>query len=149
MNFEIGDKDAWMFTTLTASLLMDDDSFANATDAGKTLDLTVDYNFSPGEVSVNHSFICRSSITTNNVTATIEKDTYSSPVTSTLKNIQMQAFNKIKGQENFAESVHCTADNTSDVVPIAVGCALAGLVVIVLIAYLVGRRKRSGAYQSV
>lgn len=46
-------------------------------------------------------------------------------------------------------AVHCTADNTSDVVPIAVGCALAGLVVIVLIAYLVGRRRRSGAYQSV
>lgn len=34
MNFATGDKDAWMFTTLTASLLMDNDSFANATDAG-------------------------------------------------------------------------------------------------------------------
>lgn len=49
----------------------------------------------------------------------------------------------------FILAVHCTADNTSDVVPIAVGCALAGLVVIVLIAYLVGRRRRSAAYQSV
>ena len=29
----------------------------------------------------------------------------------------------------------------SSIVPIAVGCALAGLIVIVLIAYLVGRRK--------
>lgn len=55
-----------------------------------------------------------------------------------------------KFQSNlFFSAVHCTADNISDVVPIAVGCALAGLVVIVLIAYLVGRRRRSGAYQSV
>lgn len=67
------------------------------------LDLVVDYNFSPGEVSVNHSFICRSSLTTNNVTATLGKDPYLLPVTSTLKNIQMQAFNKIQNQPNFAE----------------------------------------------
>lgn len=31
--------------------------------------------------------------------------------------------------------------NTPDIVPITVGCALAGLVVIVLIVYLVGRRR--------
>ena len=31
--------------------------------------------------------------------------------------------------------------STSNVVPIAVGCALAGLIIIVLIAYLIGRRK--------
>lgn len=34
----------------------------------------------------------------------------------------------------------CSFD-TPDIVPITVGCALAGLVVIVLIAYLVGRRR--------
>lgn len=31
--------------------------------------------------------------------------------------------------------------DTPDVVPIAVGCALAALVIIVLIAYLIGRRR--------
>jgi len=38
----------------------------------------------------------------------------------------------------------------TDVVPIAVGASLAGLVVIVLIAYLLGRRRsRARGYQSV
>lgn len=65
-----------------------------------------------------------------------------------LKLLQNETWNH-KLMNYTLSAVHCTADNTSDVVPIAVGCALAGLVVIVLIAYLVGRRKRSGAYQSV
>ena len=44
----------------------------------------------------------------------------------------------------------CAADQTtSNIVPIAVGAALAGLVVIVLIAYLIGRRKNKKGYESV
>jgi len=35
----------------------------------------------------------------------------------------------------------CEKSISSDIVPIAVGCALVGLVAIVLIAYLVGRRR--------
>ena len=39
---------------------------------------------------------------------------------------------------------------SSSIVPIAVGCALAGLIIIVLIAYLIGRRKNDGrGYQQV
>ena len=39
---------------------------------------------------------------------------------------------------------YCKADQKiKDIVPIAVGCALAALVVIVLIAYLIGRRWES------
>ena len=47
--------------------------------------------------------------------------------------------------------MECSADeDTSSVVPIAVGAALAGLVVIVLIAYLIGRRRsRQTGYESV
>ena len=37
----------------------------------------------------------------------------------------------------------------NSIVPIAVGCALAGLIVIVLIAYLIGRRKSNKGYQQV
>ena len=37
----------------------------------------------------------------------------------------------------------------SNIVPIAVGAALAGLVVIVLIAYLIGRRRTKRGYESV
>lgn len=71
--------------------------------SGKMLDLIVDYDFSPGEVSVNHSFICRTSLTTKNVTANMDKADYGAPVTSTLKNIQIQAFNKIKNEPDFVD----------------------------------------------
>ena len=50
----------------------------------------------------------------------------------------------------FIVAVQCPADDATDVVPIAVGAALAGLVVIVLVAYLIGRkRSRARGYQSV
>ncbi|OXU19224.1 hypothetical protein TSAR_001456 [Trichomalopsis sarcophagae] len=54
-------------------------------------------------------------------------------------NLRFQAFeNENKGGFGLAED--CAFD-TPDVVPIAVGCALAGLVVIVLVAYLISRRR--------
>jgi lysosomal-associated membrane protein 1/2 len=53
-----------------------------------------------------------------------------------------------KGQ--WDSEIDCKSSEISDVVPIAVGAALAGLVVIVLIAYFIGRRRsRRLAYQSV
>ena len=42
-----------------------------------------------------------------------------------------------------------TTKKPSDVIPIAVGCALAGLVLIVLIAYVIGRRKSHSGYEKV
>lgn len=42
-----------------------------------------------------------------------------------------------------------TPEPDNDIVPIAVGCALAGLVVIVLIAYIIGRRRTHRGYQQV
>lgn len=63
---------------------------------------------------------------------------------------RLQAFRNSTSTEIDATNVLCSADKTSDIVPIAVGCALAGLVVIVLIAYLIGRRRsRQKGYQSV
>lgn len=42
-----------------------------------------------------------------------------------------------------------SSDKNNDIVPIAVGCALAGLVLIVLIAYIIGRRKSHRGYEKV
>ena len=51
---------------------------------------------------------------------------------------------------------HCAADNKGpddddgdNTVPIAVGAALGGLVLIVLIAYVVGRRRSNRGYEQV
>ncbi|XP_047497832.1 platelet glycoprotein Ib alpha chain-like [Penaeus chinensis] len=141
-------KNLWSLINFTATVFMGK-NFVNATIYGEKLDLVMNYNFSPLEIDVNRSFNCHSHLSAFNVTGTLDKAEYELPLASDLTNIQIQAYNEIVGEKDFVDSVHCTADNTSDIVPIAVGCALAGLVVIVLIAYLVGRRRRSAAYQSV
>jgi len=71
-------------------------------------------------------------------------------VTMDTSDAHIQAFGA-EGNTNFGEAEECDADDkVSDVVPIAVGCALAALIIVVLIAYLVGRRQsRQKGYQSV
>lgn len=55
--------------------------------------------------------------------------------------VQFEAFHTAKG-DSFSTAKDCDDHiDTPDIVPIAVGCALAALVVVVLIAYLVGRRR--------
>lgn len=54
--------------------------------------------------------------------------------------VQFEAFHHTKG-DSFSTAKDCDAIDTPDIVPIAVGCALAALVIVVLIAYLVGRRR--------
>ncbi|KAL6429189.1 hypothetical protein ACFW04_008137 [Cataglyphis niger] len=56
-----------------------------------------------------------------------------------ISNLQFQAFRN-DNTTVFGLAKDCSFD-TPDIVPITVGCALAGLVVVVLIAYLVGRRR--------
>lgn len=66
--------------------------------------------------------------------------------------VQMQAFINSTTQKpgQFGAAVECAAGDISNIVPIAVGAALAALVIIVLIAYLIGRSKsRQKGYQSV
>lgn len=58
----------------------------------------------------------------------------------TVSHVQLEAFNHRK-EDTFSTAKDCDAPDTPDIVPIAVGCALAALVVVVLIAYLVGRRR--------
>lgn len=54
------------------------------------------------------------------------------------------------GTQTWGQEEECGMDIlTNDIVPIAVGCALAALVVIVLIAYVIGRRRnRARGYES-
>ncbi|XP_050456379.1 lysosome-associated membrane glycoprotein 1-like [Cataglyphis hispanica] len=56
-----------------------------------------------------------------------------------ISKLQFQAFRN-DNTTTFGLAKDCSFD-TPDIVPITVGCALAGLVVVVLIAYLVGRRR--------
>lgn len=57
-----------------------------------------------------------------------------------MSHVQLEAFHTKAAQE-FSFAKDCEAMETPDIVPIAVGIALAALVVVVLIAYLVARRR--------
>lgn len=69
------------------------------------------------------------------------------------RSLRAQAFRTNNGTDFFYGSAQVCLDDTpiDNVVPIVVGASLAGLVIIVLVAYLIGRRRQStgGGYQSV
>jgi len=57
----------------------------------------------------------------------------------TFTNLRVQPF---IGKNDFSTADHCAADHeTTDLIPIIIGAALAALVIIVLIAYLIGRAR--------
>ncbi|CAH0557288.1 unnamed protein product [Brassicogethes aeneus] len=56
-----------------------------------------------------------------------------------ISHVQLQAFHNTTGT-HFNSAIDCEGSSSADVVPIVVGCVLAGLVLMVLVGYLVGRR---------
>ncbi|XP_045201318.2 lysosome-associated membrane glycoprotein 1-like [Mercenaria mercenaria] len=86
------------------------------------------------------SYLCDSETTT----------TITSGITMKTKDFQYTALQDNVTKFSDKNVAECSADaKTSSIVPIAVGAALAGLVVIVLIAYLIGRRRNRKGYESV
>ncbi|XP_041640942.1 lysosome-associated membrane glycoprotein 1a [Cheilinus undulatus] len=61
--------------------------------------------------------------------------------------VQVQPFEVTTNQ--FATAEECLMDQTQMLIPIIVGAALAGLVLIVLIAYLIGRKRSHAGYQTI
>lgn len=61
--------------------------------------------------------------------------------------LQVQPFGVTNKQFSTAEE--CQMDQDQMLIPIVVGAALAGLVLIVLIAYLIGRKRSHAGYQTI
>ncbi|XP_072236877.1 lysosome-associated membrane glycoprotein 1a [Leuresthes tenuis] len=61
--------------------------------------------------------------------------------------LQVQPFDVTTNQ--FAAAEECQMDQDQMLIPIIVGAALAGLVLIVLIAYLIGRKRSHAGYQTI
>ncbi|KAF1392726.1 hypothetical protein PFLUV_G00031050 [Perca fluviatilis] len=61
--------------------------------------------------------------------------------------LQVQPFDVTTNQ--FATAEECQMDQDQMLIPIIVGAALAGLVLIVLIAYLIGRKRSHAGYQTI
>lgn len=91
-------------------------------------------------VEKSHSYVCA------NVTVPKSAE---GDVQVVFSNLRLQAFMEQSKKGEFSSEHNCQ-NEINDVVPIAVGAALTGLVVIVLVAYFIGRRRsRRLAYQSV
>lgn len=118
------------------------DQFPNAK-ANQTL--TLFNNQTLFKTPLDMSYHCNRAQLLNLTTVELPSGT---PATVTVSKLQFEAFHT-KHNAKFSIAKDCDAIDTPDIVPIAVGCALILLIVIVLIAYLVGRRStRSRGYLS-
>lgn len=94
-------------------------------------------------VYTNNTFvtpISRSYYCTKEQTIVANQTVTTTPALIVLSHVQLEAFHT-KAAHEFSNAKDCEAMETPDIVPIAVGISLAALVVVVLIAYLVARRR--------
>lgn len=127
--------------SILLTVVYDNQSFPNIDQdlIGKNRTYTLG-NLNAFNVEKTHSYFCAN--------ATIPKS-QDGEVTVTFESLKLQAFMEQSQKGQFSSEHNCQ-NEINDVVPIAVGAALTGLVVIVMIAYFIGRRRsRRLAYQSV
>uniref|UniRef100_A0A8J8YLT0 Lysosome-associated membrane glycoprotein 2 n=1 Tax=Callithrix jacchus TaxID=9483 RepID=A0A8J8YLT0_CALJA len=60
--------------------------------------------------------------------------------------LRVQPFNVIEGKYSTAQE--CSLDDDTILIPIIVGAGLSGLIIVIVIAYLIGRRKSYAGYQT-
>lgn len=128
----------YAISNITVTYTFDDKHMpGHSANGSRTVDLPVSKDYL--KASNDGYYICNAKL-----------DKSGGGVTLSSKDFKYRAFDeKSKGFDgNVSE---CSADeSSSSVVPIAVGAALAGLVVIVLVAYLIGRKRtRKTGYESV
>ncbi|XP_075895807.1 lysosome-associated membrane glycoprotein 1b [Nelusetta ayraudi] len=87
--------------------------------------------------SVGHSYMCREKQTLS-VTPALLINTFQ---------VQVQPFG-LSG-DHFSAAEECQLDEDDMLIPIIVGAALASLVLIVLLAYLIGRKRSHAGYQTI
>ncbi|TDH07459.1 hypothetical protein EPR50_G00106110 [Perca flavescens] len=93
-------------------------------------------NLSLWEAAVGTSYMCNKE----------QNYTITSQLTLYTFDLQVQPFGVKNGV--FSTAHECSLDDTSILIPIIVGAALAGLILIVVIAYVIGRRKTYVGYQT-
>ncbi|XP_022250279.1 lysosome-associated membrane glycoprotein 1-like [Limulus polyphemus] len=130
----------WM-SEISLMYTLDEKNFPSAKEPGK-MERVGASGINRFKTPVARSYLCKTEDDIN----LLEND----KVVMKVSDLQVEVFRKTNDTA-FASEYHCkTDDKVSDIVPIAVGCALAGLVLTVLVAYLVGRRRsRQKGYQSV
>eukprot|EP00092_Neocalanus_flemingeri_P040661 GFUD01044272.1.p1 GENE.GFUD01044272.1~~GFUD01044272.1.p1 ORF type:complete len:322 (-),score=87.23 GFUD01044272.1:120-1040(-) len=101
-------------------------------------------------VPKNRSYLCEESLTVEMmaelVTTDGTPDEKLQKAMLTISSFQFDAFrpttlSTILPSPQFQPATSCSSPSATDLVPIVVGCSLAGLVFFIMVAYLVGRRK--------
>lgn len=136
-----GDGDNIWWEHLNVTVQYDESLFPDIMKNMSGTNQTFSTNFTKAfKAKKDGSYLCNSATTTD-LGNGLQLKTSDLQYTALQKNVTSFS------DKNIAE---CSADaKTSSIVPIAVGAALAGLVVIVLIAYLIGRRRNRKGYESV
>uniref|UniRef100_H0X179 Lysosome-associated membrane glycoprotein 2 n=1 Tax=Otolemur garnettii TaxID=30611 RepID=H0X179_OTOGA len=62
--------------------------------------------------------------------------------------LRVQPFNVMEGKYSTATAQECSLDDDTILIPIIVGAGLSGLIIVIVIAYLIGRRKSYVGYQT-
>eukprot|EP00112_Aurelia_sp_Birch-Aquarium-sp1_P000759 Seg1074.9 transcript_id=Seg1074.9/GoldUCD/mRNA.D3Y31 product="Lysosome-associated membrane glycoprotein 1" protein_id=Seg1074.9/GoldUCD/D3Y31 len=145
-SFSVAKDNTWTTSNMTLNVTTNGNKhFTNATEAYiYSFADKKSSNTKPFTASKGHSYLCN--------TAEVVKLTKEVKLDVSYLRVQ-----PVEGKsDKFNTADECASDKKpakkdkkNNVVPIAVGCALAGLIVIVLIAYLIGRRKTNRGYQQV
>jgi len=120
----------WQLYKIVFAFVYDAATFPDSADIGKNATLTnTNSTLSGIATSCDRSFSCSK-------TGTIE---ITNQFKISFSNLRTQPFIT---KDDFSAPDHCQADQeTTDLIPIIIGAALATLVIVVLIAYLIGRAR--------
>ena len=140
-------KGTWHISAVYLSVDTNASIFINPTNDPTIVNGTVsDSDKLIGTLDFKRSYRCDSD---NKYTFNVEEPknvTGVSSMSATISDFRVQAF-QFKDPTKYGNTARCSKDiKGSKIVPIAVGAALAGLVIIVLVAYIIGRlrsRKQS------
>ncbi|XP_068107299.1 lysosome-associated membrane glycoprotein 2 isoform X2 [Hyperolius riggenbachi] len=103
---------------------------------GSATSQTVNSNLSLWDASVGNSYLCHKEQLIS-VSEDLHINTFS---------VRVQPFSVQNG--TYSTASECYIDEDSILIPIIVGAALSGLIVIIVVAYLIGRRKTHVGYQT-
>ncbi|XP_076339130.1 lysosome-associated membrane glycoprotein 1-like isoform X2 [Tachypleus tridentatus] len=129
MTFSKDDKKGFV-KEMKLNYTLDNSTFPDVSELNVPKNVSISGEFF--KVDLGKNYLCKNS----------DEIEFSPNVMMTVSNVQLESFRTDNNTVFTSDSWECDADSqVSDIVPIAVGCALAGMVVIVLIAYLVGRHR--------
>ncbi|XP_012518324.1 PREDICTED: lysosome-associated membrane glycoprotein 2 isoform X3 [Propithecus coquereli] len=97
---------------------------------------TVNDNLSYWDAPLGSSYMCNKEQTIS-VSGAFQINTF---------DLRVQPFNVTKGKYSTAQE--CSLDDDTILIPIIVGAGLSGLIIVIVIAYLIGRRKSYAGYQT-